>query len=143
MADDGGLSRIQQRLSAIPKLLKDRMKVVTLEEAGKLAADMRALALSSKDTGKLIESVTVTPAGERTPPYSQPGGTTVVPENAAMVTAGNRDVRYPHLVEYGTAKAHAQPFFWPAVQLNKRRMLARMRREIGKTIRENWGGARK
>ena len=139
MADDGGLSRIQQRLNAIPNLLRERMKVVTLEEANKLADDMRTFALSSKATGRLIESITVTAAGKTTPPYSQPGGSTVVPENAAMVTAGNAEVRYPHLVEYGTKKAHAQPFFWPAVRINKRRTLSRIRREIGKTVRANWG----
>lgn len=142
MADDGGLSRIQQRFNAIPKLLRERMKVVTLEEAGKLAADMRTLALSSKATGRLIESIAVTAAGQSTPPYSQPGGSTVVPENAAMVTAGNAEVRYPHLVEYGTTKAHAQPYFWPAVRLNKRRILAKIRREIGKTVRQNWGSTK-
>lgn len=139
MADDGGLSRIQQRLNAIPLKLRERMQVVTLEEAEKLADDMRTLALASKDTGDLIASIAVTPAGQTTPAYSQPGGATVVPENAAMVTAGNKDVRYPHLVEYGTKKVEAQPFFWPAVHLGKKRALARMRREIRKVVSENWG----
>lgn len=142
MTDDGGLSRIQQRLNAIPKALRDRMKVVTLEEANKLAEDMRTLALSSKATGRLIRSITVTAAGQTTPPYSQPGGATVVAENAAMVTVGNAEVRYPHLVEYGTKKAPAQPFFWPSVRLNKRRTMNRIRREIGKTIRANWGDSK-
>jgi hypothetical protein len=147
MVDDGGLSRIQQRLTAIPKLLKERMKAVTLEEANNLADDMRMLALPSKDSGDLIASIAVTPAGQSTPPYSQPGGSTVVAENAAMVTAGNADVRYPHLVEYGHTGPNGsvvepQPFFWPAVRLNKRRMQARMRREIGKIVRANWGATK-
>lgn len=139
MADDGGLSRIQQRLSAIPQKLRERMGVVTLEEAGKLADDMRTMALSSKDTGALIASIAVTPAGQTTPPYSQPGGRTVVPENAAMVTAGNKEVRYPHLVEYGTKTAESQPFFWPSVRLNKKRITNRIKREIRKIVNENWG----
>lgn len=139
MADDGGLARIQQRLGAIPKALLDRMKIVTAREAGKVADDMRSLALPSKDTGALIDSIEVTPAGSATPPYSQPGGSKVVPENAAMITAGNHAVRYPHLVEHGTVKAPAQPFFWPAVRLNKRRVLSAIKREISKTVRANWG----
>lgn len=139
MADDGGLSRIQQRLNAIPQKLRDRMKVVTREEAEKLADDMRHFALSSKDTGDLINSIHVTPAGQSTPPYSQPGGSTVVPETAAMVTAGNADVRYPHLIEYGTSKADAQPYFWPAVRANRKQTLARIRREIRKVVKANWG----
>lgn len=115
------------------------MQTVTAREAGKVADDMRALALPSKDTGALIDSIEVTPSGSATPPYSQPGGSKVVPENAAMITAGNHAVRYPHLVEYGTVKAPAQPFFWPAVRLNKRRVLSAIKREISKTVRANWG----
>ncbi|MBO9108700.1 HK97 gp10 family phage protein [Agrobacterium sp. S2/73] len=139
MADDGGLSRIQQRLNAIPQKLRDRMKVVTREEAEKLADDMRHFAWSSKDTGDLINSIHVTPAGQSTPPYSQPGGSTVVPENAAMVTVGNRDVRYPHLIEYGTSETEAQPYFWPAVRANKKQTLNRIKREIRKIVKANWG----
>lgn len=144
MADDGGLSRIQQRLNAIPQKLRDRMKVVTVEQAERVADDMRQMALVSKDTGALIDSIKVTPAGQRTPPYSQPGGSTVVDENAAMITAGNADVRYPHLVEYGHKgpkgkDVPAQPYFWPSVRLNKKRVLAAIRKEIRKTVSENWG----
>lgn len=139
MADDGGLSRIQQRLNAIPQKLRERMKVVTMEQAERVADDMRQMALASKDSGDLIHSITITPAGHRTPPYSQPGGSTVVPENAAMITAGNADVRYPHLIEYGTTKMQAQPYFWPSVRLNKKRVLAAIRKEIRKTVDENWG----
>ncbi|PZU23795.1 MAG: hypothetical protein DI589_05870 [Shinella sp.] len=139
MADDGGLSRIQQRLNAIPQKLRERMGVVTVEQAERVADDMRQMALASKDSGDLIDSITITPAGQRTPPYSQPGGSTVVPENAAMITVGNADVRYPHLIEYGTTKMPAQPYFWPSVRLNKKRVLAAVRKEIRKTVGENWG----
>lgn len=142
MADDGGLSRIQQRLNAIPQKLRDRMKVVTVEEAEKLADDMRSMASASKDTGALIESIAVTPAGQMTPSYSQPGGSTLVDENAAMVTVGNADVRYPHLIEYGHngKGGAAQPYFWPAVRLNGKRIQSRLRREVRKIVKDNWGG---
>lgn len=144
MADDGGLARIQQRLNAIPKRIRERMGVVVVEEANKIAEDMRTLALSSKDTGALIDSITVTGPGEVMPPYSQPGGMTKVAENSAMISAGNEDVRYPHLVEYGHHKpdgslVESKPFFWPAVYLNKRRVSLRLRREVKKSVRKDWG----
>ncbi len=144
MADDGGLARIQQRLNAIPKRIRERMGVVVVEEAAKIADDMRSLAQASRDTGALIASIEVTGPGKVTPPYSQPGGMTRVAENSAMVTAGNEDVRYPHLVEYGHvgpngAVVEAQPFFWPAVDLNKRKVTLRLRREARKAVREGWG----
>jgi HK97 gp10 family phage protein len=139
MADDGGLSRIQRRLNAIPKRLKERMGAVAVEEAEKIAADMKAFAEASRDTGDLIDSITVTGPGQVTPPYSQPGGMTKVSDTGAMITAGNEEVRYPHLVEYGTDTAPAQPFFWPAVDLNKRKVQLRLRREARKAVREQWG----
>lgn len=144
MADDGGLARIQQRLNAVPKRIRERMGVVVVEEANKIAEDMRSLAQASKDTGALIDSITVTGPGEVTPPYSQPGGMTKVAENSAMVTVGDEDVRYPHLVEYGHTGPNGsvvdpQPFFWPAVDLNKRRASLRLRREAKKAVRKDWG----
>lgn len=139
MADDGGLSRIQRRLNAIPKRLKERMGAVAVEEAGKIAADMKAFAEVSRDTGALIESIAITGPGQVTPPYSQPGGMTKVSDTGAMITAGNEDVRYPHLVEYGTDAVQAQPFFWPAVDLNKRKVSLRLRREARKAVKEQWG----
>ncbi|ASP85476.1 hypothetical protein CDO26_13265 [Sinorhizobium meliloti] len=139
MASDGGLSRIQQRLNAIPKRIKEAVYPEVLKGAEDIAADMRHLALQSKDTGALIESITITPAGGTTPAYSQPGGSTVVPENAAVVTVGNDDVRYPHLVEYGTSQIDAQPFFWPAVRLNGKKVRNRLNRAIRKAVSEHWG----
>lgn len=139
MADDGGLSRIEQRLNAIPAALRERMGVVAIAQAENVADDMRQLALASKDTGELIASITVTPGGQATPPYSQPGGSLTAPEGGATITAGNSEVRYPHLVEHGTTKAPAQPFFWPAVRLNYKRVRAAFNREARKTIRERWG----
>lgn len=56
-----------------------------------------------------------------------------------MVTAGNTNCRYPHLVEYGTAKhGAAQPFFWPAYRLMKDREKRRIKNAIRKAVKENW-----
>ena len=59
-----------------------------------------------------------------------------MPENAAVVTVGNSDVRYGHLVEYGTADTAAQPFFWPSVRLLRKRTTDRIKRAITKAVRE-------
>lgn len=63
----------------------------------------------------------------------------VVPENVVAVTVGNKDVRYGHLVEYGTTKAPARPFFWPAVRLHQKKATAAIKRAIGKAVRETHG----
>lgn len=139
MANDGGLSRIQQRMAAIPKQVKAAVQPSLLKSGEELAGSIKALA--PEDSGDLKDSVAVTPGGHATPPYSQPGGSTIVPETAVAVTVGDKDVRYGHLVEYGTAHAHAQPFFWPAVRLNKKRVTNRTKRAISRAVKENWGKA--
>lgn len=134
MANDGGLSSFQKRMRAVPKAAREAVQPVLVREAEKIADTMRQLA--PEDEGDLIGSITVTGPGESTPPYSQPGGATVVPENAAAITAGNSDVRYPHLQEHGTTRHAAQPFFWPAFRLHRKKALAAIKRGIGKAIRE-------
>lgn len=137
MADDGGLARIQKRLLSIPEQVRDAMQTDLKKSGDELAAMM--VSLAPEDSGDLKDSITVTTAGHTTPPYSQPGGETVVPENAVMVTVGGEYVRYPHLVEYGTAKAHAQPFFWPSYHLLKRKIQNRLKRAARKAAAAHWG----
>jgi HK97 gp10 family phage protein len=137
MASDQ-LKRLQKRLDAIPKNVIAAVRPALEKSGNELVATMKQLAETSRDTGDLIDSIQMTPAGQSTPPYSQPGGSQVVPANSVMVTVGNTDVRYPHLVEYGTTKAAAQPFFWPAFRLLRRRMSNRIKRAISKSVREGW-----
>lgn len=134
MVKSPSLARLQARLEAIPRRVKEAVKPA-LEKSGKELADgMRALA--PEDEGDLKRSVTYTMGGQQTPPYSQPGGSKTVPENAVVVTVGNTDVRYPHLVEYGTTKAQAQPYFWPTVRAKRKKITNRINRAIRKAVRE-------
>jgi HK97 gp10 family phage protein len=137
LADDGGIGRLRKRLAAIPAQVKAATQPALLKQAEAMATTMRALA--PEDSGDLKDSITVTPAGQSTPAYSQPGGSLVVPENAVAVTVGDADVRYPHLIEHGTTKMHAQPYFWPSVRLHRKKAQAAIKRAIGKAVRENWG----
>lgn len=139
MAGDGGISNLSKKMRAITKAVKESVQPALNKSAEEMAASMRQLAESSKDSGDLIDSIAVTTAGNRTPAYSQPGGSYTVPENAAVITVGNAQVRYPHLVEYGTLKAPAQPFFWPAYRLNKKRAQNRIKRAVNKAVKDNWG----
>ncbi|ODT57544.1 MULTISPECIES: HK97-gp10 family putative phage morphogenesis protein [Paracoccus] len=134
MADDGGLSKFQRRMAAIPQAARAAVQPALSQGAYDIADIIEDLA--PEDTGDLKGSVAVTLAGAATPAYSQPGGALIVPENAAAITVGNSDVRYPHLQEYGTSKQEAQPFFWPGYRLGRKRALNRIKRAIGKAIRE-------
>ena len=136
MARSAQLARLEKRLLAIPNAVKEAVHPALTRSGEELRSAMQGLA--PKDTGALIESITVTPPGGTTPPYSQPGGSTTVPDNQVMITVGNSDVRYPHLVEYGTRHAPAQPFFWPAFRLLKKRLENRIKRAIRRAVKEGW-----
>lgn len=138
MADDGGLSKFQRRMQAIPAAVRESVKPAVVASAEEVAALMRALA--PEDTGALKDSIVVTGPGQTTPPYSQPGGSMTVASNAAAITVGNADVRYPHLVEYGTSFQAAAPFFWPGFRLGRKKALGRIKRAIGKAIRTGRNG---
>lgn len=130
---DNGLSKLQRRLAAIPQAVRDAVKPALVKSADEIAAGARQFA--PIDEGDLRDSIVVTPPGGTTPPYSQPGGSHKVPDNAVAITVGNTAVRYAHLVEYGTRQAGAQPFFWPAYRLFRRRAANRIKRAIGKAVR--------
>jgi HK97 gp10 family phage protein len=125
-------------MRAIPKAARKAVEPALVKAADDIADIMRKLAPDDPKTGApdLKTSIVVTGPGETTPPYSQPGGATVVPENAAAITAGNPKVRYAHLQEYGTGRHDPQPFFWPGLRLGRKKALAKIKRAIGKAIKE-------
>jgi HK97 gp10 family phage protein len=138
------IDRLTKRLAAIPKAVKADVQPSLQKSGQELVAAMQHLAPVSPDgahgnpPGALRDSIVMTPAGETTPPYSQPGGSHVVPENAVVITAGNTEVRYAHFPEYGTTKMAAEPYFWPSYRLFKKRIANRTKRAISKAVREGW-----
>lgn len=138
MAKNKDLARIFAKLDTIPEAIRQQIKPELLKGAEEIASLQRGFAAASRDTGALIDSITVTAPGEQAPPYSQPGGSHTVPEGAVMITAGNSDVRYAHLVEFGTSKTDAQPFFWPGYMLGRQRAVNRINRAGRKIIRSVW-----
>ena len=117
MTRDNGLASFQRRFRAVPQRVIEAINADMPKAGDEIAATIRALA--PKMTGNLAASVEVTAPGQTTPAYSQPGGQMTVPDGAVAITAGNAEVRYAHLVEYGTAKAPAHPFFWPGYRLSQ------------------------
>lgn len=133
MARKGSIEALTARLNAIPENVRKAVQPALVKSGAELAARMKALA--PEETGQLKASIAVTLPGQTTPPYSQPGGSRVAGENQVLVTVGNDFVRYPHLVEYGTADAPAQPFFWPAFRLTRKRIENRIKRAIRLAVR--------
>lgn len=133
---DNGLDRMNRRFAAVLKNVRESVQPSLVKSGEELAGMMRQLA--PEDEGDLKASIAVTAPGQTTPAYSQPGGSRTAKENEVLVTVGNVGVRYPHLVEYGTSKAPAQPYFWPAFRLLRKRLENRTKRAIGKAVRDGW-----
>ena len=135
---DNGLADLKRRIDAVIANVRTTVDPALQRSANRIADAQRSLAERSRDTGALIDSITVTPGPGQTPPYSQPGGSHTVKEHTVAITAGNADARYVHLVEYGTANAPAQPFFWPIFRLLNPREERAIKRAISKSVREGW-----
>lgn len=147
MAEFRKKDRLLKKLGSLhPALLE------ALEKANRQAADdMVDLAqhFAPVKTGKLKDSIVATPPGQVPPSYSQGHDGGAVPQGAYAVSAGNSEVRYAHLVEFGSAPhiaggifkgaehpgASPQPFFWPAYRSIRRKMRGRAGRAIGKAIK--------
>lgn len=122
------LRKLKARLGAIPASVREAVAPELKASGDALVAEMKRLA--PKDSGALAESITLTTAGKPTPPNALGGAANVVPENQIAVTAGNATVFYAPMVEFGTSRAHAQPFFLPAY----RAMRQKIRSDLHKAI---------
>lgn len=138
MANDG-LDELMKAFDRVKKAPRNAVLKALATSANDIASTQRALA--PEDTGALKESITVTLPGQSTPPYSKPGGSRVAGENEVIVTVGDTDTRYPHLIEYGTSDTDAQPFFWPGFRLQRKRAQQRIDRAGRKAIRDAWKGS--
>lgn len=141
-----GLDKLKVKLGIIPKRAKEAARKTVVDAAFEIAEFQQSLA--PEDDGDLKRSIEVTGPGGRTPAYSHPGGSRVAGPGQAIITAGNTDVRYAHLVEFGTARhaqggqfegtehpgTAAQPFFWPGYRAMRKRATGRITRSINKAI---------
>ncbi|TBH58570.1 HK97 gp10 family phage protein [Rhizobium leguminosarum] len=136
MANKDGLDDLMKAFDRVKKAPRQQITKTLLASANELAEAQQHLA--PKDTHALANSITVIGPGELTPTYSQPGGSRAAGETEVIVTAGNSEVRYAHLVEYGTAHAEAQPYFWPALRLLRNRLQQRIDRAGRKAVKDAW-----
>jgi HK97 gp10 family phage protein len=136
--NDNGLASTLAAIDRIKRAPREAIVPALLKSGNELAQHQKALAETSRDTGALIDSIAVTAPGHSTPAYSQPGGSRVASDTEVIVSVGNTDVRYAHLVEYGTSDTDAQPFFWPAFRLLRTRLQNRINRAAKKAVKDAW-----
>lgn len=149
-----GRDRLLAKMAAIPTEIRKEMAAALVGSAEEIAAFQRRLA--PVKSGKLQRSISVN-KGSRGPKYSQGSGMRADdkadPDLTVTITAGNSDVRYAHLVEFGTAPhengglyagsqhpgAKAQPFFFPPYRALRRRAKGRASRATRTAIKRAVG----
>jgi HK97 gp10 family phage protein len=135
---DGGISRLQARLLAIPQQVRDGIKPAMEKSAQEIVDAMKTLV--PVKTGHLRDSIGWTWG-------DPPKGSVVLGKSSALegltitiyAGEGEHDVFYARFVEFGTAHAHAHPFFFPAYRLYKKRAANRIKRAVRTSVRKNWG----
>ena len=151
---DGVTVKVRRKDKLFAKL---RRTVPAVEEAletanRKSADEMVALAkrFVPVKTGRLRDSIQATPPGQVPPAFAQ-GLDGPVPPGAFMVTAGDSSARYPHVVEFGAPPhtagglfegaqhpgAPAQPYFFPAFRITRRKHKGRVTRAISKALKNS------
>jgi HK97 gp10 family phage protein len=149
-----GLSQLQQKLKRIPQAVRKSATESVVVGAQEIASMQQRLA--PVDSGELRKSIHITMPGGTTPPYSTSGGKRKSRKplkagpHQAIITAGNTDVRYAHIVEFGSPPhlaggffkgmdvmhpgTPAQPFFWPGYRALRKRTKRRISTNIKKAI---------
>jgi HK97 gp10 family phage protein len=64
---------------------------------------------------------------------------TEVSATTVTVSEGGAEAPYALHVEYGTKHAHAEPHFWPAYRLTKKRIRNRIKRAVTQAVKQHWG----
>lgn len=148
------ISRRQEllrKLAAMPDRVRGEVKTAIHQGADDVTAMQKRLA--PKKTGALANSIQAN-FGGFVPAFAglRSGGSGEAgdPDLTAVITAGNYQVFYAHLVEFGAAPhiaggkfagakhpgASAQPFFYPGYRATRRRVKARISRAITKAVRK-------
>ncbi len=134
-----GLASLQRKLDRMPTIAKDRIRQEMAAAADDIVRLMKSLApvLIEPDrrrrAGALRDSIGWT--WGKKPKYAislasikaSTGGDLTI-----TIYAGNSEVRYAHLLEFGTKKMDAQPYFFVSWRAKRKRA----RRQIRKAVRE-------
>jgi HK97 gp10 family phage protein len=113
--------RLKKRLAAIPLAVREAVLPALLKSGNELADRVRVLVPT--DHGALKDSIKVTQ----------------VSETKVTVSEGGPDAPYALHVEFGTKHAHAEPHFWPAYRLTKKRIRNRIKRAVTQAVKQHWG----
>ena len=115
------LDRLNRRMRAIPPAVRRAVGPALDQSANELVGTMRSLA----------------PDDPKTPPPDLKTSIKWREENELTRTVFTDDFK-ARWQEFGTVKMSANPFFWPAFRLKRKRLANRIKRAIGKAVKTKW-----
>lgn len=118
MAKVEGLARLKERFARIPQRMRTEVRLALEKGAGELV-DMQKR-LVPVQHGDLRDSIRWEDGRH---------------ELSVEVKAGNQKAFYARMVEFGTVKTPAHPYFFPAYRALRKRIRSRISRAIGKAVR--------
>ncbi|NMG39888.1 HK97 gp10 family phage protein [Chelativorans sp. ZYF759] len=146
MAKVQGLDRLKRKLTqSIPQRAKAVTRQAMEKSAEEIVKSMRQLV--PVKTGRLRDSIGWTwgdaPEGAVVVGSSAPVGAGTMKITIYAGIRGNNNYDqgfYVRFIEFGTQAMAAQPFFFPAYRLNKKRSANRIKRAIRKGVKEAMQG---
>ncbi len=118
------LDKLNRRMRAIPPAVRAAVVPALDQSANELVGTMRSLA----------------PDDPKTPDPDLESSIKWRADNELKRTVFTDDFK-ARWQEFGTVKMSANPFFFPAYRLKKKRLASRIKRAIGKAVRTKWGSA--
>ena len=131
-----GLAKLQKKLNAMPKSVKQEIRKALEQSANEIVDMMRNLV--PVDEGDLRDSIGWTygdvPKGSTA--LGSVRASELTGDLTITVYAGNSTAFYARWVEFGTQKMQAQPFFYPAYRALRRRAKGRVTRATNKAAKK-------
>lgn len=126
---NASLKDFERRLARLPMAAKKAAQAALDKSADELVAAQRSLV--PRDSGKLAASIHWEATDELTRTITAGG-------EATMHTDERSGIAYDYAFgqEFGTTRQPAQPFFWPAYRLTRKRIRGRINRAISKGVKE-------
>lgn len=124
--------RLRRKLAALPKAVKEEVRKGLAVSAAEIVDLQKRIV--PVDTGNLRASIGWEYGDQQRIKYSQ--GVGGDHELSVRISAGDTFARHAHLIEFGTVKMRAQPFFYPAYRLGKKRAKSRISRATNKAARK-------
>lgn len=115
------LDKLNRRMQAIPPAVRRAVVPALDQSANELVGTMRGLA----------------PDDPKTPAPDLKTSIKWREEHELRRTVFTDDFK-ARWQEFGTVKMSANPFFWPAYRLKKKKLASRIKRAIGKAVRTKW-----